>query len=191
MFISLYLKFLRISRLPEPSMLMRNTGHSSSSLPPFRLEFAISPHNTYESRRGSHVVLEFADPIAGTNSPEFSQNSSPAASSYTPSPVASRHASSRSVTTSLRFARMTPTPTSSPRPMIVAEGSGSRHSDITPTRLQMTFDAIKKMSGMRSPRSDVTSAIDKGNGKEGCTSQCPSLCEEHEEENAGEGRPCQ
>jgi hypothetical protein len=30
---------------------------------------------------------------------------------------------------------------------------------VTPTRLQLTLDAIKKMSGMRSPRSDVTCTV--------------------------------
>lgn len=160
-------------------MLMRHIGHSSTSLPPYRPKINVSQHNTYESRRGSHVVLEFADPTSCTpsHSPELSRQSSGTASSYTTSLVASRQASSRAASR-MKLVKMMPTPTSSPQPVVAAEEPyvTLRPAEVTPTRLQMTFDAIKKMSGMRSPRSDIAGAKEKLN------SQCPSLCEEEEEE---------
>lgn len=130
---------------PTPS-LQRRTRSANSILP------HLAKHNTYESRTGSHVVLEFADP---TSSPQGSPNPQ-----CTPA------------TTSVPLSRATswqgPHPTSSPHGS--ANGwSSSKSADNpndqangrvetpTQTRLQATFEALKRMStGLGSPRADYS-----------------------------------
>ncbi|KAF2270092.1 hypothetical protein CC78DRAFT_191168 [Lojkania enalia] len=119
---------------------------------------SIIPHplyrnNTWESRRGSHVILEFADP---TCSPPT--RSSP---NTTPGTTDSSHAGA--TTTALRSSHAA-----------VRNGGRSATPDLpgTPgpmTRLQTTFEVIKKMGGnLGSPRIDFgakkAEEKDKGGG---------------------------
>ncbi|KAK7181752.1 thioredoxin-like protein [Paraphaeosphaeria sporulosa] len=95
----------------------------------------LSPRNTYESRRGSHVVLEFADP---TSSPRTSPHATPGSPTVQPlySPWLSAPARVQSPSSIA----------TTPRPSEATLQGG------TPTRLQATFEAIKKMSaGLASP----------------------------------------
>jgi hypothetical protein len=93
--------------------------------------------NTYESRRGSHVVLEFAEPTASspTGSPRTSASGS-RNHNYGPPPTLSRAASWQG--------QQPVNGWKSPEPATPGQ-----------TRLQQTFEVIKKMSaGLASPRLD-------------------------------------
>ncbi|KAF2751359.1 thioredoxin-like protein [Sporormia fimetaria CBS 119925] len=140
--------------LDRKASISRPQCHTTPSHPPLHPKriTTILP-NTYESRRGSHVVLEFADPTSSPQSSPPAQNIASMAT-YTSTarlPHVSPTPSSRSATSrhrpSHRLATATynPSPATSPDAGTEKEGppSGS-------TRLQMNFDAIKKMSGMGS-----------------------------------------
>lgn len=112
-----------------------DTGLSAGPLPPRLLR-----HNTFESRSGNHVVLEFADPTTPSQV-------SPCASPLPRSPVSpslARTVSTFYPTPSLLSPRYETPPITR---TISSPGGGSQ------TRLQMTFEAIKKLSaGLASPR---------------------------------------
>ncbi|KAH5211510.1 hypothetical protein HBI62_201760 [Parastagonospora nodorum] len=110
-----------------PPCLLR--AQSSNSVVQQRLA-SRNTANTYESRRGSQVVLEFADPTAA------SPKGSPQPALFPKAPALTRAASWQCST--------------------AANGDGWK-SPGTPgqTRLQQTFDTIKKISaGLASPRLD-------------------------------------
>ncbi|KAF9737565.1 hypothetical protein PMIN04_008069 [Paraphaeosphaeria minitans] len=112
----------------------------------------LSPRNTYESRRGSHVILEFADLTSSPYATPGSINAPP----WPSAPERVQSPSSLATT---------------PRPCASTVqsggqgegggsgvgsggggGSGSGSGSGVPTRLQATFEAIKKMSaGLASP----------------------------------------
>ncbi|OAK97168.1 hypothetical protein IQ06DRAFT_296370 [Phaeosphaeriaceae sp. SRC1lsM3a] len=110
-------------------------AHTSGSVP------QIPKQNTYESRTGSQVVLEFADP---TLTPHKSPQ---------PSPLLRHHSAGPPPTITHRKSWTGPpsTPNEWLRPHSVVSpttpGQGQQ------TRLQMTFEALKRMgAGMASPR---------------------------------------
>lgn len=122
-----------------PTPTLQSRTKSSQSIPP-----RLAMQNTYESRRGSHVVLEFADPTA---SPP-----------HGPSTPATRPSSARQMLTRTTSwngpspGRVDGWANKSPE---VGKGSGhlSPPTPASQTRLQATFEAIKKMSsGLASPR---------------------------------------
>ncbi|KAF2015511.1 thioredoxin-like protein [Aaosphaeria arxii CBS 175.79] len=143
----------QITRINAPSGSVRQSkGYTNGLVPP-----NLSRHNTYESRRGSHIFLEFADPTltpkrsppppASKLSPISIQSSSPKLLSRT----TSMNQSSRGSTPKLE------TPPPSGKGLMSPIGTGQ-------TRLQATFEAIKKMSsGLASPKLDLSSR--KNNGK--------------------------
>lgn len=122
-----------------------------------------SSHNMYESREGSQVYLEFADPNSSPivecppDRPRaMHRASSPLARSIPLSPFGkprSAPALSRAISWSgvlRRDYNSTGTPALSP-----SVSSGSTTVSGGQTRLQATFQAIKKMSvGLASPRID-------------------------------------
>ncbi|KAF1961716.1 thioredoxin-like protein [Byssothecium circinans] len=104
--------------------------------------------NTYESRRGSHIILEFADP---TSSPQGTPSPSPSPFSY---PLHPRHSSptSLSTTSSPGLSGVTERASALQGQGITSSGAGAGGGG-QQTRLQATFEAIKKMSaGLGSPR---------------------------------------
>lgn len=122
----------------------------------------LRPH-TYESRGGSHVVLEFADPTSnGMVSPVLERKAMmpPTLRHHASSPVALLpHANSRPTPMLSRAASWCG--------VLKREGSSSSTPAVTPsinsgkingsahTRLQATFQVIKNMSaGLASPRYD-------------------------------------
>ncbi|KAF2686432.1 thioredoxin-like protein [Lentithecium fluviatile CBS 122367] len=136
--------------------LPNNTGHYSVPL-----THALPKHKTYASRRGSHIVLKFADP---TFSPQASPNGIPLptplsayqtlSSSLPPSHPHHRHSHSyshsspeASITSMLspalsRQSRHLPT---TPSGGGGGGGTGSGSIGGGQTRLQVTFEAIKKI----------------------------------------------
>ncbi|PSN74665.1 thioredoxin-like protein [Corynespora cassiicola Philippines] len=166
-------------------------GHSSAPTHPLHP----AKHTSYESRRGSHVVLEFADP---TSSPQRKQQHNyhhhDDASRSTPSSAASSPVPPPSRTTSLPISTPAPAPTTTTTATASAarlagypSGGGRRATPPPPppppaygraglaqgqtagsgdggvgtpggqTRLQATFEAIKKMgTGLGSPRVDFS-----------------------------------
>ncbi|KAF2852690.1 thioredoxin-like protein [Plenodomus tracheiphilus IPT5] len=131
-----------------------SSGHSTAPCTPGARKPVISPSQlsqTYESRRGSHVVLEFADP---TSCNQTSPLATPANMmirsrpgnhrAYSHSQAANK-GTAPATTIRSRTASEPPRQVSSVPP---TPGGG-------PTRLQATFEAIKRMSaGLASPRLD-------------------------------------
>ncbi|KAH9866717.1 hypothetical protein J1614_008410 [Plenodomus biglobosus] len=106
---------------------------------------------TYESRRGSHVVLEFADPTSGTRTGSSAMAASMRA---TTRPEAQRaHSQSQTgnkppAVTNFSRARTASEPTRQTPPVPPTPGGGQ-------TRLQIAFEAVRKMgAGLASPRLD-------------------------------------
>lgn len=112
----------------------------------------LTKHNTYESRRGSHVILEFADP---TSSPLASPNATPG-SILPPYPL-SRHSSHQSLTNHSSATSTSSLSRQSSGMTASALSSRDNPSGGGQTRFQATFEAIKKMSaGLTSPRIDFS-----------------------------------
>ncbi|KAI8942183.1 hypothetical protein NX059_000270 [Plenodomus lindquistii] len=142
-------------RPPTAGTARHSRGHSTAPpTPGARKPVSRSPNlsQTYESRRGSHVVLEFADP---TNRDQPGP-STPIGN--TGIPLRPRH---------FRAASHTQTASGGPTTITSVHSRTSseppRKMDIVPpptpggsqTRLQATFEAIKRMSSsMASPRFD-------------------------------------
>lgn len=142
-------------------------GHCSAHAPPKARDASTIPapptpshllahqnSNLYESRRGSHVILEFADP---TSSPQASPHATPG-SIFPPY----LHPSPRSSAQFLAASAHSPPPLSTPKSAVGSPAGGAER-----TRLQATFEAIKKMSaGLTTPRGDLTpkknGAVSKG-----------------------------
>lgn len=102
--------------------------------------------NTYESRTGSHVVLEFADPMPNSQERDSPHGGSTPACRGTMSWSASYHGNP----TSNCWGRNSPL---SPDTASSVVGGLTTPSQ---TRLQATFEALKKMgSGLASPRAEV------------------------------------
>jgi hypothetical protein len=164
-----------IRRMSSPMATDSESGRSSTtsstpqplqhpkSLPPHLM----NKHTTYESRRGSHVTLEFADP---TLSPSAG---SPPSTPMGPPPrnysqYQQQCTTSRNVSPGLTH-NYHSAPTSNERgksksPDAVLTPNGSY---APPTRLQATFEAIKKMSaGLSSPRLNYSPRKTEG-GKTG------------------------
>ncbi|KAJ4985517.1 AhpC/TSA family protein [Stagonosporopsis vannaccii] len=142
-----------------------SSSHQKPPLSPLRRPQHPNLHpNMYESQRGSHVMLEFADP---TLSPMVSPSrevtaTRPRITHYASSPPLPSPAMSRRGVPSLSRA-------TSWSGVLKREGSSGSRLDMTPspndgtnssfghTRLQATFMALKKMSaGLASPRIDNT-----------------------------------
>ncbi|KAH7125522.1 thioredoxin-like protein [Dendryphion nanum] len=178
---------------PHPPHIVRNIsrtgtarhsrGHTTAPHAPHHH----TKHTTYESRRGSHVILEFADPtLSPQGSPSHTPGLDPSQHSLSPSPILFRTTSSPSPilsrTTSLNPNDLPPSRRGTPRlggaglspragagvrlGMGIAAGSpGAGAGGNAQTRLQMTFEAIKKMStGLASPRLDFSPKKGKGEG---------------------------
>ncbi|KAF2448244.1 thioredoxin-like protein [Karstenula rhodostoma CBS 690.94] len=140
---------------------------TTTALTPTHL-LPISPQNIYESRRGCHVILEFADP---TSSPRTSPHPTPGSVGFPLHPPIqqppSPWLSPSSIATTPRPFSSVASPThgqggASPN---AAAGSGSGSH----TRLQATFEAIKKMSaGLTSPSPKRAVRLGgRGGGREG------------------------
>ncbi|CAI6337268.1 unnamed protein product [Periconia digitata] len=132
--------------------------------------------NTYETCRGSHVVLEFADPtsspstlningqqiaIPATAATKIGGHPNPPSStsplpSIPPASLAQYHSTSSTHSLGSRSATSSPAlsrQTTSVHPRSPLQDQGGQGS--SQTRLQATFEAIKKMSaGLSSPRID-------------------------------------
>lgn len=131
-------------------------AHTSSAVP------HLAKQNTYESRRGSTVVLEFADP---TSSPQKSPLPTPTTvgmprhHSAGPPPTLSRGKSWQGAPSS-QNGWLSPDSAATTTPP--SQGHGQ-------TRLQMTVEALKRMgAGMASPRADHSprkTASVNGNGE--------------------------
>ena len=166
-----------------PITARHSRGHSSAPGPPNPSK-ALSKHNKWESRRGSHVVLEFADPtslpqilhsgLGATSPPRASPLVTPNASSRGSSPGLSRQTSMN-----LRPILQRPTYSTTTTNTNIHAPAAKGRADTPPpktthspsqgpphqTRLQATFEAIKKMSsGLGSPRVDFAP---RKTGKEG------------------------
>ncbi|KAJ4363574.1 hypothetical protein N0V83_009870 [Neocucurbitaria cava] len=142
-----------------------NSTASSTPIPqakptPTSIPTRLAKHNTYETRHGSHIVLEFADPTSGSPITSPGVMSAPPTAGLSP-PMHRRTSHGR------------PPPPPLSRATSWAGSSGSingwtrKGSDTakevpsTPggsqTRLQATFETIKKMSaGLASPRLDFS-----------------------------------
>lgn len=157
------------------------SGHTTAPSLPQKSRLAVRPasfSNTYESRRGSHVILEFADPTAGskastnslfstprpagpyrTQSQTLEQRSAPEVASS-----ASRSVSWTGVPSTAGWSQRSPTELPRQVQNRLISPAPSNDGSITPaarsppiqTRLQATFEAFKKMgSGLTSPRVDA------------------------------------
>ncbi|KAF1847519.1 thioredoxin-like protein [Cucurbitaria berberidis CBS 394.84] len=132
-----------------PSSTPLNQAKSPAAFFPTRL----AKHNTYETRHGSHIILEFADP---TSSPTASPSAGSAPSLSPPvhrqpsfsrgnSPALSRATSWGGTSVTNGWARKSSDPTK--------ETASTPARASSQTRLQATFETIKKMSaGLASPR---------------------------------------
>ncbi|KAJ4355867.1 uncharacterized protein N0V89_003888 [Didymosphaeria variabile] len=127
---------------------------ATDGTPPTPTHFlALSPRNTYESRRGSQVILEFADP---TSSPQSSPHATPGLTQFPYSPWLS--------------SPLLASPGTTPRPLTLVRDTSSEavneNGEAGQTRLQATFEAIKKMgAGLTSPSPKRT--VSRGAGKGG------------------------
>lgn len=172
------------SPLHRPSSSHRQPALPNSITNPTHTQLRHSTQrNTYETRGGSHIVLEFADPtsspgqqnagataLAPGSASSPSHHQFPSVTHYHSQSSPHSFGSPRSATSSPTLSRQVShavslTQTHSPvSPSTPDQGQGQ------PTRLQATFEAIKKMStGLSSPRIDFatrrgTSAVAGGSG---------------------------
>ncbi|CAO2651523.1 Nn.00g040930.m01.CDS01 [Neocucurbitaria sp. VM-36] len=135
---------------------------------PSSIPTRLAKHNTYETRHGSHIVLEFADPTSSSPIASPSASSAPPTVGLSP-PMHRRQSHGRN--TSPTLSRATSWAGTSG-----ANGWTRKSSDTTKetppvaagtqTRLQATFETIKKMSaGLASPRLDFSPR--RNDGKKG------------------------
>ncbi|KAH7374383.1 thioredoxin-like protein [Pyrenochaeta sp. MPI-SDFR-AT-0127] len=143
------------------------SGHSTA--PPVPIAKNLPPHlakhNTYESRRGSHVVLEFADPTLSQNPSPLSTPSLSAMGVCLPHRSRSQHTTRNNSPSGDRstgwngpngYDRKASDPPRETHGMVSNLGVNGQAAT-SQTRLQATFEAIKKMStGLATPRVELS-----------------------------------